>query len=295
MKWIKRKMFLSLMLIGLLVGLASPVQAASNTIIVYGEQLSDSQRQEVLDALNMSESDAFEEHVVTGEDYQNYIDGNPSSNMYSSARIVLEDEGAGITVNILTPSNITKVSKEMYENALLTAGAENATVDVVSPVRVTGESALTGIYKAYDAEGEQLDKERMVLANDELEVATDLAENEGVSQEDVSQLLTDIKKQLAEQNPVTREEVEQIVEEQLANLEISLSEEDRQMLIDLVDRMRNLEIDFGAMRDQLDEIANNLVDRAEELGLDQGFWEKVANFFSDLFQALSDFFRGLFN
>jgi len=290
-----KKRSLLLLLIGMMFVFAMPVQAASDTIIVFGERLSESQRQEVLNELNMSESDAYETHDVTGADYQNYIDGNPNANMYSSARIILENNGAGITVNITTPSNITAVSQEMYENALLTAGAENATVDVVSPVRVSGESALTGIYKAYDAEGEELDKDRMVLANDELELATDLAENEDVTQEDVSQLLTDIKTQLAEQNPVTREEVEQIVEEQLANLEISLSEEDRQLLIDLVDRMRNLEIDFGAMREQLDEIAGNLIERAEELGLDEGFWQKVANFFGDLFQSIANFFRGLFN
>jgi len=294
MKWTSKALLSLFLVFGILVGLASPIYATSNTIIIYGEKLSEKQQQEVLDALDMSESDTFEAYEVTGQDYANYIDGNPNSNMYSSARIVLEDKGAGIAVNILTPSNITKVSKEMYENALLTAGAENATVDVVSPVQVSGESALTGIYKAYDEEGEELDKERMVLANDELEVATDLAESEGVTQEDVSQLLTEIKQAIAEQNPATKEDVEQIVKEQLDNLEISLSEEDRQMLIDLVDRMRNLEIDFGAMKDQLNDIANNLVDKAEELGLDQGFWEKVANFFSDIFQALSDFFKGLF-
>lgn len=290
-----KKRFLLLLLIGMMLAFAMPVQAASDTIIVFGEKLSNDQRQEVLNELNMNESDVYEAHDVTGADYQNYIDGNPNSNMYSSARIILEKDGAGITVNIATPSNITAVSREMYENALLTAGAENATVDVVSPVRVSGESALTGIYKAYDAEGEELDKDRMVLANDELELATDLTENEDVTQEDVSQLLTDIKTQLAEQDPVTREEVEQIVEEQLSKLEISLSDEDKQMLIDLVDRMRDLEIDFGAMKEQLDDIAGNLIDRAEELGLDEGFWKKVANFFSDIFQAMANFFKGLFN
>lgn len=295
MNWTKKSLMSFVVMIGLIIGLASPVQAVSNTIIVYGEQLSENQRTQVLEALDMNASDGFEELEVTGQDYADYINGNPNSNMYSSARIVLEDSGAGITVNIVTPSNITEVTSEMYENALLTAGAENATVDVTSPVQVSGHSALTGIYKAYDAEGEELDKERMVLANEELEVATNLAENEGVSQEQVGQLLTEIKQMIAEQNPATREDVEQIVSEQLENLEISLSDADRQMLIDLVDQMRDLEIDFSAVQDQLESIASNIADQAEELGLDQGFWEKVANFFSEIFQALSNFFRGLFN
>lgn len=290
------KSILSLLLIAvLLVGLATPAGAVSESILIYGEKLSESERQEVRAELELGENAAVEEHDVTGQDYANYINGNPNANMYSSAMITMDNGGEGLVVNILTPGNITKVTSEMYENALLTAGAENVTVDVVSPVAVTGHSALTGIYKAYDVEGVELDKERMELANDELVVATDLAENEDVSDEDVAHLLTEIKQMIAEQNPVTREEVEEIVSEQLSKLEINLSEEDRQMLINLVDRMRELDIDFGSVRDQLKDIADSVAERAEELGLDEGFWKSVANFFADIFGALSNFFKGLFN
>jgi len=292
----KLKLFsLWMMMLALIIGFAAPVSAVSNTILIYGEKLNDSQRAEVREILDISNSETVEEYDVTGQDHADYINGNPNSNMYSSARIVLENEGTGIKVNIVTPENITEVTGAMYENALLTAGAENATVDVVSPVQVSGHSALTGIYKAFDVEGEQLDKERMELANEELNVATDLAESGDMTQEEVGTLLTEIKQMIAEQNPATREDVEQIVSEQLSKLEINLSEADRQMLTDLFDKMRDLNIDFGAVRDQLEDIANSITDKAEELGLDAGFWEKVANFFSEIFQALSNFFKGLFN
>lgn len=289
--------FFSLWMIALalVIGFAAPVSAVSNTILIYGEKLNDSQRAEVRELLDISNNETVEEHDVTGQDHADYINGNPNSNMYSSARIILENEGAGLQVNIVTPENITEVTSAMYENALLTAGAENATVDVVSPVQVSGHSALTGIYKAFDVEGVELDKERMELANEELNVATDLTESGDVSQEEVGSLLTEIKQMIAEQNPATREDVEQIVSEQLSKLEITLSEADRQMLIDLFDKMRDLNIDFGAVKDQLNDIANSITDKAEELGLDAGFWEKVANFFSEIFQALSNFFKGLFN
>lgn len=277
------------------IAFVTPAGAVSESILIYGEKLSESQRQEVREIFGIGENDVIEEHDVTGEDYANYIDGNPNANMYSSALIKMENDGEGLVVNIVTPENITKVTSEMYENALLTAGAENVTVDVASPIAVTGHSALTGIYKAFDVEGVELDKERMELANDELVVATDLAEREGMTDESVTTLLTEIKKMIAEQNPVTREEVEQIVSEQLSNLEINLSEEDRQMLIDLFDRMRELDIDFSGVVDQLQNIADSVAQKAEELGLDEGFWEKVANFFADLFSSIGDFFRGLFN
>ena len=291
-----RKLVFSLLLIiGMFIGMATPALAVSDSILIFGEKLNDSQRQEVRSKLGISKDGAQQEVDVTGEDYASFINGNPNANMYSSALIKLENNGEGLVVNIVTPENITKVTSEMYENALLTAGAEDVTVDIVSPIAVTGHSALTGIYKAYDVEGAELDKERMELANDELEVATDLAENEDVSEEDVSTLLTEIKQMIADQNPVTREEVEQIVSEQLSKLEINLSEQDRQRLIDLFDRMRELDIDFGKVKDQLKQIADNVANKAEELGLDQGFWEKVAAFIGDIFNALGNFFKNLFN
>ncbi|NAP00380.1 DUF1002 domain-containing protein, partial [Halomonas sp. MG34] len=252
-------------------------------IVVYGDTLSESQREEVRSLLKVADATAVQEYNVTGEDIANYINGDVHSNMYSSAKIVRQEEGNGLTINIVTPENITEVTKEMYANALLTAGVENATVDVASPVKVSGHSALTGIYKAYDVEGEELDKERMELASDELDVATDLAEKEGMDQEKVSELLAEIKKMIAEQNPATKEEVEQIVEDQLSKLNITLSDADRQMLVDLFNRMRDLNINFDQVKNQLEDIASTIKDKADELGLDEGFWEKVGNFFREIF------------
>ena len=261
--------------------------------VVYGDTLTEDQKAEVQELLEITDSENVKEFSVTGQDAATYIDGDPHSRMFSSAKIVREEDGHGLVINIVTPENITQVTSEMYSNALLTAGVENATVDVASPVKVTGHSALTGIYKAYDVEGETLDKERMELANEELDVATDLAEKEGMSQEKVSELLTEIKKQIAEQNPATKEDVERIVKEQLDKLEISLSEEDRQLLIDLFEKMRNLNIDFDQVRSQLDDIASTIKDKLGELNIevDEGFWEKVANFFRDLFKQLASLFE----
>ena len=61
----------------------------------------------------------------------------------------------------------------MYANAMLTAGIEDAIVEVAAPKAVTGHSALVGIYKAYEVTtGETLDIERTDVANEELSVAT---------------------------------------------------------------------------------------------------------------------------
>lgn len=264
------------------------------SIIVLGEKLTEAQKDEVRQLLEISSSENVKEYIVSGADYANYIDGNPDANMYSSAKIVRKGEGYGIRIQIVTPENITKVTPDMYRNALLTAGAEDAYVVVASPVRVTGESALTGIYKAYDVEGERLDKERMMLANEELELATDLAEKDGLSQEKVSELLAEIKKAISEQNPITREEIEKIIEEQLEKLEIRLNPEDKELLLNLFEKMKDLNINFSKVRDQLEEIASSIKDKVDELGIDQNFVQKVFHSIKQFFQSIRSFFEGLF-
>jgi uncharacterized protein YpuA (DUF1002 family) len=211
--------------------------------------------------------------------------------MYSSVKITQKDSGHGIVVNIVTADNITQVTTDMYSNALLTAGVENALIEVASPVQVTGHSALTGIYKAYDAGGAELDKGRMEVANEELELTTQLSEKDGISQEKVTELMTEIKKQIAEQNPATREDVEEIVKEQLDKLEINLSEQDRQLLIDLFEKMRNLDIDFGKVKEQLEDIASTIKDKLKDVEFDEGFWEKVKTFFNDIIDSIASLFK----
>ncbi|KAB8137575.1 DUF1002 domain-containing protein [Gracilibacillus oryzae] len=300
------KKLLSMLVATLLVGLAlsSAVFASSGDIgiderygkpkVVLGEALSEAEKDQVRNLLNVTDPEQVDEYIVTAEDLVNFIeDSDPSSNMYSSAKITRKSEGYGVVVNIVNPENITQVTNEMYANALLTAGIENALVEVASPFKVTGHSALAGVYKAFNVEGESLDKERMEVANEELNVATDLTNNAGVDESKVSQLLTEIKQQIAEQNPATKEDVERIVSEQLENLSIQLSAEDREMLTNLFEQMRNLNINFGQVTEQLDTIVNDLQGKLNEVtgGDTEGFWQAVKDFFTNLIDSI----RGLFS
>ncbi|TGB01919.1 DUF1002 domain-containing protein [Halobacillus salinus] len=258
-------------------------------IVVYGEALTDAQKAEVKELLEVNQHEQVDEFTVNGQDLANYIGGNPNSNMYSSVKIIHQDNGQGLNIEIVTPDNITQVSKEMYTNALLTAGVENADVLVASSVKVSGHSALTGIYKAYDAKGVKLDEDRMQVASEELDIATEIAEEQGIDQAKISELLTEIKKAIAEQDPATKEEVEQIVQEQLQSLNIELSPEDRQRLADLFDKMRNLNIDFDQVRNQLNDLTNGL----QDLINDDGFWNRIVSAIQDFFRALANFFNSL--
>lgn len=83
MKQIKRWLVVFTLIIGLLLGASNGVHAADEGInellgepaVVYGEQLSDSQKEEVKRLLEV-DSDKVNEFTVTGQDIQHYIDGN---------------------------------------------------------------------------------------------------------------------------------------------------------------------------------------------------------------------------
>lgn len=293
------KKWIAIIAIILMVSTLTPAWAAANVginekygvpIVVYGGNLSEAEKASVAESLTVEEEAEVEEIEVTGEDLVTYIkDGDARARMFSSAKITRTDEGEGLVIQIVTPENITQVTAEMYANAMLTAGIENATVEVAAPKPVTGHSALVGIYKAYEVNGEQLDPERTDVANDELEVATELAED--VDEAKVSELLTEIKKQIAEQNPASREDVEQIVEEQLNKLEIELSPEDRQLLIDLMDRIRQLDIDFSKWSTQLEDLSKTIEDKIGDIVNDEGFWASVREFFRNLANTVRSWFN----
>ncbi|MFD1205946.1 DUF1002 domain-containing protein [Sporosarcina contaminans] len=287
------------MIFALCIGMVIPTAAKADSVVdeklgvpvvVYGANLSDAEKESVRKSLKVEQDGEYEEIIVDGKDLVKYItDGNDKARMYSSAKITRQDKGKGLVISIVTPDHITQVTSEMYATAMLTAGIEDAIVEVAAPKAVTGESALIGIYKAYEVSGETLDTERTDVANDELNLATRFSKNLDIDQDKVAELLTEIKKTIAENKPATKEEVEKIVNDQLKKLNIELSDADRQLLIDLMDRIRNLDIDFSKLSDQLSDMASKIKDKIGEI--DPGFWEKVKQFFADLAESVKSWFN----
>lgn len=263
-------------------------------IVVYGANLSAEQKKTVKEALRVDEEAEVDEIEVSGKDLSKYISGgNPSARMYSSAKITRQDEGKGLVISIVTPENITEVTSEIYANAMLTAGIEDAVVEVAAPKPVTGHSALVGIYKAYEVKtGETLDTKRTDVANDELALATDLVENADISDAKVAELLTNIKQQIADLNPSTKEDVQKIVEDELSKLNIQLSDSDKQKLVDLMNRINELDIDFSKLSEQLADVKSTIEEKLAELtDENSGFWQSVKNFFKNLFDKISSLFE----
>lgn len=275
---------------------------------VYGGGLSDGQIAETAELLEIENMENVAAIPVTGDDLEHYLNegDTATSEMISSVLVQKENSGKGVDVIINTPENIVQITEDQYSNAAITAGVNDATIVVASVSRVTGESALTGIYKAFDANGEELDQDRMVVAQEELEttnaIAQENAEKEGFDASALDQAMIDIKQGLADLKEqqgqlATREDIERIINEALAryNLENIVTQEQFDRLLSLFEKYQQTgAIDSQQVKEQLQELSGTVRDklsdvfqRAEESGL----LDRIAAFFRDIWQAI----MGLFN
>lgn len=275
---------------------------------VHGGGLSDDQIIETAELLGIEEMANVNSLAVTGGDLANYLNEGAAdtSAMISSVLVQKEDGGKGVAVEIKTPENITQITEEQYTNAAITAGVADATILVASVSRVTGESALTGIYKAFDANGEKLDQDRMEVAQEELETTNAIVqENSGAEDFDparldqamieIKQELTTLKEQVGKL--ATREDIERIINEAIKNngLENYVTQEQFQQLLDLFEKYQQTSaIDSAQVKEQLRDLSTNVQSKFSELVTKaeaSGMMDRIGNFFREIWQALQNLFN----
>ena len=275
---------------------------------VYGGGLSDVQIASTADLLDIEVMDNVNSMAVTGEELASYLNEGAAdtSVMISSVLVQKENSGNGVIVDIKTPENITQITEEQYTNAAITAGVADATILVASVSRVTGESALTGIYKAFDANGEKLDQDRMEVAQEELETTNEIAqENAGEENFDAKRLdqaIIDIKQELSELKDrvgelATREDIEQIINDALAKnkLEEYVTQEQFQQLLDLFEKYQQTSaIDSAEVKQQLQDLSKNVQNKISDLvsqADESGLLDRIGNFFNQIWQAITSLFN----
>ena len=145
------------------------VENENKPYLALGADLSEDQLQVVLDKMGIAKEDLANYNVVyiTNEEEHQYLDGYIDSsvigtNALSCVMVKETDAGSGLR---LTTVNINYCTINMYRNALITAGVENADILVVGPFPLSGTAALIGAMKAYEEmSGETLEEEAKTAA-----------------------------------------------------------------------------------------------------------------------------------
>lgn len=296
---IMKKRILAVLLTGIIAAAlpitaygASDNKSTGTPYISLGADLNQEERATVLRLLGVTEDDLknYTVTTVTNADEHAYLDSYLSSSIIGSralSSVLVEGKEAGNGINVTT-SNITYCTPGMYENALATAGVENADIKVAGPFNISGTAALVGAIKAYETmTGEEVSEENADTATNELVVTGQVAENVG-DQEKAEQLIGAVKGEVVEGNATTTEEIGDVVDQAAQEMEVSLSEEDRQAIIDLMKKIDGLNLNIDSLKEQ----ASNLYDQIAGLDLNLDInQEQVKGFF----EKILDFFRGLFS
>ncbi len=191
--------------------------------------------------------------------------------------------------------NITYVTPAMYENALATAGMKNASVVVAGPSPISGTAALVGAMKAYSQmHGTPISPELIDSATDELVKTGELAESLGDSEE-AAEIIAALKQVVAENDLKTDEDINNAIDEVAGKLEISLSEEDRQLILDLMEKLSALDLDADNLAEQARGIYSELQQRGFSLS-DYGITkEEAQGLLARLIQFLKELLASLGN
>lgn len=281
--------------------IAQPAFAAAkweSDYFAYGAGLSQEQLEETERLIGVPQNKELKTLVVTGADYEKYTGvATTDNNLISSAVISKTAEGSGVHVYINTPENITQIKDHQYLNAALTSGIDDLTIVVGSPVPVTGESALIGVYKALEDAGYHLNSQATKTATDELIVVNEINQNNKTNQdfnsEDFSKAIAEIKKQISEiadKDSITIENINLIINNVLNQYNIELSEADKDKLASWLDEFKKLDIDWGTVSTELSKVGNFISEKGGEIFE----WGQQSGFFAKLWQSIRDFFDSLF-
>lgn len=266
-----------------------PVFADSFKSVTLGADLSDAQKKEMLKYFQVTENDANVLEVTSAEEHK-YLGKVASSSQLGNKSIscsyVEPTEKGGLDV---TTNNLTWVTDGMIRNALITAGIENAIVKASAPFKVSGTAALTGILKGFEnsSAGEKIDEDKKEAANEELVVTGDIGEK--IGQDDATNLINDVKKEVIKESPKNEKELNKIVDKATKEYKSNLSEEDIANIKAVMTKINNLDLNYNSLKSQLDDVTNQLKDK---LSSDEakGFFERIGKFFSNIFDAVKELF-----
>ncbi|HLO12530.1 MAG TPA: DUF1002 domain-containing protein [Pseudoneobacillus sp.] len=262
--------------------------AEGDMIVTLGENLTKDQKDKLLKEMDAPLDVQIvtvsnqEEHQYLGKYVAKSLIGTKA---ISSSAITIAPKGSGITVKT---NNINWVTDEMYVNALITAGVKDANIYITAPISVSGTAALTGIIKAYEISADKaIPEEVKQAANQEMVETAKLGDS--IGEKNAAALIAKVKEEIAKNKPQNDEELRKIIEQAAKDLNVSLTDEEMQRLIDLFNKLKNLDIDWNQVSDQLNK-AKDRISKFLESDEGQGFLEKVKQFFIWLIDAIKSIF-----
>ena len=264
--------------------------------LALGADLSDDQKNIVLSLMGIDPANLANynvTYVTNAQEHQyldSYVDSSKiGSKSWSSIVIVKRKKGNGLNIST---NNITYCTVGMYKNALTTAGITDADIIVAGPKPISGTAALVGIFEAYEAmTGEAVQDNVVDAALNELVVTGELeASIQGLTDQEVEEFIAYIKSLIAEKGLTDEKSINEAINEACDKYGVTLSDDERQKIVDLLLKITSLGIDLSGLVDYAASLYNSF----KNGGSSSGIIASIGNFFGNIFSAIGEFFKNLF-
>lgn len=248
----------------LVAGSTVPAMADSSKVVTLGADLTQDQKNTMM---RYFKADANQVQILTitnqdeREQLGDYIPLEQIGTRTLSCAYVKPTQSGGIKVRT---ANLNYVTGNMIANALSTAGVTNCEAVAACPYEVSGTGALTGVIMAYEnASGQKLDSTKKNLATQEVVVTGNLSQQ--VGQDNATNIINQAKLQIIGENVQNADEIYNIVNNIAIENNISLSEDEMNTIVSLLQQIAQQSYDIEQMKNTLENIQQNL-DKAENNG-----------------------------
>ena len=292
MKKIIDKSMVILLIMLNIMSFSTAALADAAKVVSLGANLNEDQKNQIMTLFGVK-SDEVVMLEVTNQEERDYLGGLVSDEKIgkramSSAYVEILEDGEGISVET---HKINCVTKEMYANAMVTAGIENARVVAAAPFNVSGTAALTGIMKAFEeAAGEELPEEAKQTANEEMVTTGELGDD--IGQDEAASLVQEIKERIIREKITDPEQIRKIIIDIAAELNINITQEHIDKLANLMERISKLDLSVENVTRQLENINKGLEKVKETIDQNKGFFQKIFDAIKNFFAWLADALRG---
>jgi len=267
------------------------IKKSDKPYLALGENLTPEQQATVLSLMGIDQNKLDDYDVVyvnNTEEHQyldSYIDSSKiGTKSLSSVVIVERKKGSGINIST---HNISYCTVGMYKNALATAGIEDADIIVAAPFAISGTAALVGIFKAYkEMTGKEVEAESIDTALHELVLTGDLEDITGADSDEVEALIAYVKQAVVEHDISDEGEVREAIAEGCEKFNVTLSEEQINQIVDLMLKISELDLDIDSLLNSAQSIYDKIANGEDA----DGFFAKIGNWFSNLFDKLMGIF-----
>ena len=201
--------------------------------------------------LTVTNRDIAKEEGFTGD-----VAAIPNEGSFSSCKVTMLPKGSGIQVDT---SNLTMVTGNMLAGALATCGVTDASVYATSPMKVTGQAALTGVMMAFQkATGKVIPQKTKEVANNEITTTTHIAK--AVGQKKAETIVNQAKEIVIKDNPNSNIKIENIVNNVVNNNGASkdITPAQKQQLTSLMEQIKGLNLDASTVEKTLGNIESSI-------------------------------------